>query len=179
VRVNAMPKATYFPKQEKLDVSMYMLGWGGSITDPEPTFTQIYRNRGTGGIGEYNRGNFKDDELDALVAASSKELDPEKRKALIKKAMLRHNEQCPPHPAARQYHPLGRAQERHGRATVRTTGSSCNGSASSDGRSFEMSRVPPAERPLSVAVAHRARWAVARGDGKSHPCFAVGDAAPQ
>ncbi|HEV8690774.1 MAG TPA: ABC transporter substrate-binding protein [Ideonella sp.] len=105
VRVNAMPKATYFPKQERLDVSMYMLGWGGSITDAETTFTQIYRNRGTGGIGEYNRGNFKDDELDALVAASSKEVDPEKRKALIKKAMLRHNEQVHHIPLHRQFIP--------------------------------------------------------------------------
>jgi peptide/nickel transport system substrate-binding protein len=105
VRVNAMPKATYFPKQEKLDVSMYMLGWGGSITDPEVIFTPIYRNRGDKGVGEYNRGNFKDDELDALAAASSKEPDPEKRKALIKKVFLRHNEQVHHIPLHRQFIP--------------------------------------------------------------------------
>ena len=105
VRVNTMPKATYFPKQEKLDVSMYMLGWGGSITDAETTFTSLYRNRGEKGIGEYNRGNFKDDELDAIVAASSKEPDVEKRKALIKKAMLRHNEQVHHIPLHRQFIP--------------------------------------------------------------------------
>jgi peptide/nickel transport system substrate-binding protein len=84
---------------------MYMLGWGGSITDAETTFTQIYRNRGPGGIGDYNRGNFKDDELDALVAASSKEVDPEKRKALIKKAMLRHNQEVHHIPLHRQFIP--------------------------------------------------------------------------
>jgi peptide/nickel transport system substrate-binding protein len=105
VRVNAMPKATYFPKQEKLDTSMYMLGWGGSITDPEVTFTPIYRNRGEKGVGEYNRGNFKDDELDALVAASSKEADPDKRKALIKKVFARHNEQLHHIPLHRQFIP--------------------------------------------------------------------------
>jgi len=105
VRVNAMPKANYFPKQEKLDVSMYMLGWGGSITDPETTFTPIYRNRGEKGVGEYNRGNFKDDELDALAAASSKEADPEKRKALIKKVFLRHNEMVHHIPLHRQFIP--------------------------------------------------------------------------
>jgi peptide/nickel transport system substrate-binding protein len=105
VKVNAMPKATYFPKQEKLDTSMYMLGWGGSITDPETTFTPIYRNRGAGGIGEYNRGNYKDDELDALAAASSKEADPAKRKELIKKVFLRHNEQVHHIPLHRQFIP--------------------------------------------------------------------------
>jgi len=104
-RVNAMPKTTYFPKQEKLDVSLYMLGWGGSITDPETIFTPIYRNRGEKGVGEYNRGNYKDDELDALAAASSKEPDPDKRKALIKKVFLRHNEQVHHIPLHRQFIP--------------------------------------------------------------------------
>ena len=36
------------------------------------SFTPIYCNRGEKGAGEYNRGNYKDDELDALAAASSK-----------------------------------------------------------------------------------------------------------
>jgi len=105
VKVNAMPKTTYFPKQEKLDTSLYMLGWGGSTLDPEVTFTPIYRNRAAGGIGEYNRGNFKDEELDALAAASSREVDPAKRKELIKKVFLRHNEQVHHIPLHRQFIP--------------------------------------------------------------------------
>jgi peptide/nickel transport system substrate-binding protein len=105
VRVNAMPKTTYFPKTEKLDTSMYLFGWGGSITDAETTFTPIYRNRGANGVGEYNRGNYKDDELDALAAASSKEADPAKRKELIKKVFLRHNEQVHHIPLHRQFIP--------------------------------------------------------------------------
>jgi peptide/nickel transport system substrate-binding protein len=105
VNVNAMPKVNYFPKTEKLDTSMYMLGWGGSTLDPEVTFTPIYRNRGEKGVGEYNRGNYKDDELDALAAASSREVDPEKRKALIKQVFLRHNEQVHHIPLHRQFIP--------------------------------------------------------------------------
>ena len=31
--VNSMPRADYFPKLEKNDTSMYMLGWGGATTD--------------------------------------------------------------------------------------------------------------------------------------------------
>ena len=70
VRVNAMPRTTYFPKMEKGDTSMYLLGWGGAITDAETTFTPIYRNRGAGGVGFYNYGNVKDDTLDAWVLIS-------------------------------------------------------------------------------------------------------------
>ena len=105
VKVNAMPKTTFFPKIEKLDTSMYMLGWGGSTLDAEVTFTPVYRNRGSGGVGEYNRGNYKDDELDALAAASSREVDPAKRRALIKKVFLRHNEQVHHIPLHRQFIP--------------------------------------------------------------------------
>jgi peptide/nickel transport system substrate-binding protein len=105
VRVNAMPKVNYFPKLEKLDTSMYMLGWGGSITDAETTFTPVWRNRGEGGVGFYNYGNYKDDKLDALAAAQSKEADPEKRKAIIKQAFQVMAEQIHYIPLHRQFIP--------------------------------------------------------------------------
>ncbi len=105
VNVNAMPRATYFPKLDKLDTSLYMLGWGGSITDAETTFTPIYRNRGVGGIGSYNYGNYTDDKLDAVAAAQSKEPDPEKRKALIKEGFRLHNDAVHHIPLHRQFIP--------------------------------------------------------------------------
>jgi peptide/nickel transport system substrate-binding protein len=92
VRVNAMPRSTYFPKLQKLDTSMYMLGWGGAITDAETTFTPVLRGRGEGGVGSWNFGNAKDAKLDELAAASSKEADPKKREQLVKAALARHNE---------------------------------------------------------------------------------------
>ncbi len=105
VHVNSMPRTTYFPKIDKLDTSLYLLGWGGSITDPESIFTPIYRNRGPDGVGFYNYGNYKDDTLDALAAASSREADPVKRAALIKQVFLRHNEQVHHIPLHRQVIP--------------------------------------------------------------------------
>ncbi len=105
VRVNAMPRTTYFPKLEKLDTSLYLLGWGGSITDAESIFTPIYRNRGENGIGSFNYGNFKDDTLDALAAASSREPDTARRVALIKQVFQRHNEQVHHIPLHRQVIP--------------------------------------------------------------------------
>ena len=104
-KVNAQPKALFFSKVEKLDTSAYLFGWGGSITDPESIFTSHYRKRGEKGIGEYNRGNFKDEELDALVAASSREADPDKRLALIKQVFKREAEQIHYIPLHRQFIP--------------------------------------------------------------------------
>jgi peptide/nickel transport system substrate-binding protein len=105
VRVNAMPRTNYFPKLEKLDTSLYMLGWGGSITDPETIFTPIYRNRGSNGVGSFNYGNYKDDVLDNLAAASTHETDPAKRAALIRQVFERHNEQVHHIPLYRQVIP--------------------------------------------------------------------------
>jgi peptide/nickel transport system substrate-binding protein len=103
VRVNAMPRAQYFPKMEKLDTSMYMLGW--AITDAETTLTPIMRSRGAGGVGDYNWGNYRNERLDALAAASSKEADPAKRRELIKAAIREHNEQVHHIPLHRQVIP--------------------------------------------------------------------------
>ncbi|MDE2393967.1 MAG: ABC transporter substrate-binding protein [Burkholderiales bacterium] len=88
VKVNAMPVATYFPKLEKYDFSMYMLGWGGSITDAETMLTPVLRNNlGEKGIGFYNYGHARNDRADALAAQSSVESDPKKREALVKAAL--------------------------------------------------------------------------------------------
>jgi peptide/nickel transport system substrate-binding protein len=88
VKVNAMPRATYFPKLEKYDFSMYMLGWGGAVTDAETTLTPVLRNNlGEKGIGFYNYGRAKNDKADALAAQSSSEADPKKREELVKAAL--------------------------------------------------------------------------------------------
>jgi len=87
VRVNAMPRATYFPKLEKQDTSMYMLGWGGAITDAETAFTPVLRNRGEKGQGYWNFGGAKNDKADTLAAQSSVEPDPKKREELVKAAL--------------------------------------------------------------------------------------------
>ena len=110
VKVNSMPRALFFPKMEKLDTSMYMLGWGGSITDAETTLTPIMRTRGANGVGDYNWGQVVDPELDQLAAASSREGDPKKREALIKAALKRHNEQVHHIPLHRQVIPWAARQ---------------------------------------------------------------------
>ena len=105
VKVDAQPRAIYFPRLDKLDVSLYMLGWGGAITDAETTLTPVLRNRGSNGIGDYNYGNYKNAKLDDAAAASSKEADPAKREALIKTALLAHNDEINHLPLHRQVIP--------------------------------------------------------------------------
>jgi len=105
VKVDAQPRAIYFPRLDKLDVSLYMLGWGGAITDAEVVLTPVLRNRGANGIGDYNYGNYKNAKLDDAAAASSKEADPAKREALIKTALLAHNDEVNHLPLHRQVIP--------------------------------------------------------------------------
>ena len=105
VKVNSMPRALYFPKLEKLDTSLFMYGWGGSITDAEVILTPVYRTRGAKGVGDYNFGNFRNDRADALAAQSSVEQDPKKREQLIRSAITELREQVHVIPLHRQVIP--------------------------------------------------------------------------
>jgi peptide/nickel transport system substrate-binding protein len=106
VKVSGEPRATYFPRLEKYDFSMYMLGWGGAVTDAETTLTPVMRNNlGEKGIGFYNYGHSRNDKLDALAAQSSTEADPKKREALVKAALREYREQFTALPLHRQVIP--------------------------------------------------------------------------
>jgi peptide/nickel transport system substrate-binding protein len=103
--VLAQPRATYFPKAEKLDVSMFMLGWGGAITDAETVLTPVLHSRGEAGVGYYNWGNYKNPKLDQLIEASSKEADAAQREQLVKAALREEEEQVHVIPLHRQVIP--------------------------------------------------------------------------
>ena len=106
VNVLAQPRVTYFPKLEKYDLSMYMLGWGGSITDAETVITPVLRNNlGEKGIGSWNFGHSRDDTFDAMAAQSSVEPDPKKREAIIKAALREYKDQYTTIPLHRQVIP--------------------------------------------------------------------------
>src|SRR4030095_15384138 len=91
---------------EKYDFSMYMLGWGGAITDAETTLTPVMRNHlGERGIGFNTCGRARNDKLDALAAQSSVEPDPKQREQLVKAALREHKEQFTTLPLHRQVIP--------------------------------------------------------------------------
>jgi peptide/nickel transport system substrate-binding protein len=105
VKVNAMPRATYFPKGEKLDTSMYMLGWGGAVTDAETTFTPLLRFPRPGGIGIFNWGRVNNEKFEALAVASASEADPKKRQELVIAALREFASQAHHIPLHRQVIP--------------------------------------------------------------------------
>jgi peptide/nickel transport system substrate-binding protein len=105
VKVNAMPRATYFPKLEKWDTSMYMLGWGGAVTDAETTITPVLRSYGDKGVGLYNYGRVKNEKFDQIAAQSSVEADPKKREELVRAALREYTQQAHLLPLHRQVIP--------------------------------------------------------------------------
>ena len=91
VKVNAMPKANYFPKEQKLDTSLYLLGWNAN--DAIFTLKPIMHSRNERGGGEWNYGNISNARLDALIDQIEGELDPQKRHEEIVEAMkIDHDE---------------------------------------------------------------------------------------
>ena len=91
--VTALPRAVYFPKLEKLDTSLYMLGWGGAATDPIFILQPVQHGYNGKGDGDYNYGRYSNPKFDALVDQVKVELDVEKRHKLINEAlMIQHDE---------------------------------------------------------------------------------------
>ncbi len=90
VRLNAMPRATYFAKIQKFDTSFYMLGWGVPTFDSLYALQSLLRSVGQGGDGNFNLGKYSNPKVDAAVDALKTETNPAKRKALTREALLVH-----------------------------------------------------------------------------------------
>ncbi len=93
VNVNAMPRATYFPKIQKFDTSAYLLGWGVPTFDALYTLQSLGRTVGAGGDGNFNLGRISNAEFDKLVDGIKSEVDQKKRDEMIAKALMLHNQQ--------------------------------------------------------------------------------------
>jgi len=111
LKVNAQPRALWFPRMEKLDTSLYLLGWGGAVTDAETTLTPVMRfpaPNGVGppnGVGLYNWGRVKNERFEELAQASGLEADPKKREELVKAALREYQSQVHLIPLHRQMIP--------------------------------------------------------------------------
>ena len=105
IKVNAMPRANWFPKMEKLDTSLYLLGWGGSVTDAETTLTPVMRFPAEGGIGFYNWGRVRNEKFEQLAVAQVQEPDAKKREELVKAALREYKTQVHLIPLHRQVVP--------------------------------------------------------------------------
>ena len=86
VRVESMPKANYFPKAEKRDVSAYLLGWGGGSADAIFILKPVMHSKTKQGAGDANYGDAKIDELDMLIDKIEGEMNATERQAMINRA---------------------------------------------------------------------------------------------
>ncbi len=105
INVNAMPRANYFPKLEKTDTSMYMLGWGGGATDGIFILQPVLSSYSGKGDGDYNYGRYTNPKLDALIAKVKVDMNPAQRLAEIREALAAHNAEINHLPLHRQVIP--------------------------------------------------------------------------
>ena len=87
VRVEAMPKTQYFQKAQKLDVSAFLLGWGGGNQDALTTLKSVMHSRDDKGSGDGNYGDFRHAELDKAIDIVETEMDMAKRQESINRAI--------------------------------------------------------------------------------------------
>ncbi len=93
VSLNAMPRATYFPKIQKHDTSLYLLGWGVPTFDALYSLQSLPMTVGKGGDGNFNLGRVSNAEFDKLVESIKGEVDVKKRNQMIADALMLHNKQ--------------------------------------------------------------------------------------
>jgi peptide/nickel transport system substrate-binding protein len=105
VAVNAMPRATYFPKLEKTETSMYMLGWGGGTTDAIFILQPVLSTYNGKGDGDYNYGRYSNSKLDQLTAKIKTNMNAGERLNEIHEALLAHNAETNHIPLHRQVIP--------------------------------------------------------------------------
>jgi peptide/nickel transport system substrate-binding protein len=105
VKVNAMPRANYFPKLEKTDTSMYMLGWGGASIDAIFVLQPVLSTYNGKGDGDYNYGRYTNAKLDELTAKIKVDMNADQRLGLVQEALLAHNAEINHLPLHRQVIP--------------------------------------------------------------------------
>ena len=104
-KVNSMPRAVYFPKLEKTDTSLYMLGWGGASTDGIFTLQPVLSSYNGKGDGDFNYGRYKNAKVDELTAKVKLDMNQEHRLGLIREALLAQNAEINLLPLHRQVIP--------------------------------------------------------------------------
>ena len=105
-KLNAMPLATFFPKIQKDDSSLYLMGWGVPTYDALYSFQSLLQSRdGQPGNGIWNYGRYSYAEMDRLINIMKNELDTTKRTAAIHSALRIYREDIPHIPVHHQMIP--------------------------------------------------------------------------
>lgn len=82
------PTAKWSQRLNNLDVSMYMIGHAGLPTaDAYSTLSEVIATRGEG-MGGLNAGQYSNPKFDELLRRIEREVEPAKREAMIRDALL-------------------------------------------------------------------------------------------
>ena len=88
VKVDALPRAQFFPKALKLDTSAFIWGWGSDSPDAIFTLKPVLHGRDPArGLGTNNVGNYHEAQLDDLIDRAGTEMDPAKRQDMVDRAI--------------------------------------------------------------------------------------------
>ena len=87
VKVEAMPKSQYFQRTPKKEFSACMQGWGDNNRDPMFTLKPLYHSLNEKGAGDTNYGNFKNAQVDDLIERAEVEMDMDKRRQIMDRAI--------------------------------------------------------------------------------------------
>ena len=91
VKVNTMPRATYFPKIQNFDSSFYMLGWGVPTFDSQYALQSLLRTLvPKTADGDYNLGKYSNPAIDAAIDKLKTEIDTKKRATLAREITEMH-----------------------------------------------------------------------------------------
>ncbi len=108
IKVNllAQPLATYFPKIQRDDTSLYLLGWGVPTYDALYSLQALLRTKdGQPGNGTWNHGRFSDPDFDALIDKIKLEANADARRALIAQVNKLYHDRIPHIPLHHQVIP--------------------------------------------------------------------------
>jgi peptide/nickel transport system substrate-binding protein len=84
IDLQARSKTLHFPKLQKKDSSMFLLGWGVPTLDSHYVFTFLYQTEDAAKkVGGWNYTGYSNPKMDALTDAMLKEVDPAKRDKMI------------------------------------------------------------------------------------------------
>ena len=88
-QVNAMPVQTFFPKVQRRETSMFLLGTSPPTLDAYYSIQiSLFTPGGRPGDGAWNLGGYRNPAIDALGAQIRSELDTAKRTALMQQALV-------------------------------------------------------------------------------------------
>ncbi|MGP1394250.1 MAG: ABC transporter substrate-binding protein [Inquilinaceae bacterium] len=86
--VNAISRTVYFPAQARLEYSVFMNGWGTLTGEASYTLGSLaHSNDPDVKLGAFNRIEYYNERVDALLQEAATELDEAKRRALYEEAM--------------------------------------------------------------------------------------------